>query len=163
MATNTSKVEARRRAREAQARANEARAQRERANIEDAATFMVAAGRIGEVDAWEAERLAQVREQVRAESNRRRADHRAEAGASVARMKARGETLTTIAELTGVGVSEVRAMLRYAPKKPEKAAEAQGSGALGGDDGGTHSGVGVDSPAGPANPGPLSHGQAASA
>ena len=72
MVTNTSRVEARRRVREAQARANEARAQRERANVEDAATFMVAAARVSEVDAWESERLAQVREQVRAEANKRR-------------------------------------------------------------------------------------------
>jgi hypothetical protein len=116
MVTNTSRVEARRRVREAQARANEARAQRERGNVEDAATFMVATGRVSEVDAWESERLAQVREQVRAEATRRRADHRAEAGAAVARMQQRGETLATIAELAGVGVGELRAMLRYAPK-----------------------------------------------
>jgi hypothetical protein len=64
MATKTSKVEARRRVREVQARANEAR-NGERANVDDAAIFMVAAGRVSEVDAWEAERLAQVREEVR--------------------------------------------------------------------------------------------------
>jgi hypothetical protein len=87
-----------------------------RANVEDAATYMVAAGRVSEVDAWESERLAQVREQVRAEANRRRADHRAEAGAAVARMQRRGETLATIAELAGAGVGGIRAMLRYAPK-----------------------------------------------
>ena len=44
------------------------RAQRERANVEAAATFMVATGRVSEVDAWESERLAEVREQVRAEA-----------------------------------------------------------------------------------------------
>jgi hypothetical protein len=134
MATNTSKVEARRRVREAQARANEARAQRERANVEDAATLVVAAGRVSEVDAWESERLAQVREQVRAEATRRRADHRAEAGAAVARMQHRGETLGTIAELAGVGVGEIRAMLRYAPKTENDTAGGV-SGALGGDAG----------------------------
>ena len=134
MVTNTSKVEARRRVREAQARANEARAQRERANVEDAATFMVATGRVSEVDAWESERLAEVREQVRAEANRRRGDHRAEAGGAVARMQQRGETLTTIAELAGVGVGELRAMLRYAPKTENHTA-GDVSGALGGDAG----------------------------
>jgi hypothetical protein len=131
MAANTSKVEARRRVREAQARANEERAQRERANVEDAATCMVAAGRVSEVDAWETERLAQVREQVRAEANRRRADHRTEAGAAIARMQDRGETLATIAELAGVGVGEIRAMLRYAPRTENHTAGAI-SGALGG-------------------------------
>src|SRR5258705_464010 len=102
--SNTSKVEARRRVREAQARANEARAQRERANVDDAATLVVAVGKVGEVDAWETERLAQARDQVRAEANRKRVDHRTEAAAAIARMQQRGETLAMIAELTGAGV-----------------------------------------------------------
>jgi hypothetical protein len=147
MATNTSKVEARRRVREAQARANEARAQRERANVEDAATYMVAAGRVSEVDAWESERLAQVREQVRAEANRRRADHRAEAGAAVARMQRRGETLAAIAELAGVGVGEIRAMLRYAPKAENHTA-GDSSGALGDGDAGSSGAVNLTGAAG---------------
>jgi len=168
MATNTSKVEARRRVREAQARANEARAQRERANVEDAATYMVAVGRVSEVDAWESERLAQVREQVRAEANRRRADHRAEAGAAVARMQRRGETLATIAELAGVGVGEIRAMLRYAPKTETHTA-GDSSRALGGDrgsvdhvDGGAIAAAGDAGP-GAADGGPVSNGHAANA
>jgi hypothetical protein len=151
MATNTSKVEARRRVREAQARANEARAQRERANVEDAATYMVAAGRVSEVDAWESERLAQVREQVRAEANRRRADHRAEAGAAVARMQRRGETLATIAELAGAGVGEIRAMLRYAPKAENHTA-GDSSGALGDGDAGSSGAVSITAAAGNAVP-----------
>jgi hypothetical protein len=123
MAGNTSKVEARRRAREALARINESRAQRERANVDDAATFMVAVGKVTEVDAWESERLAVVREHVRAEASRRRANCGAEAGVAVARMQKRGETLATIAELAGLGTSEIRAMLRYAPK-PEGTRQA---------------------------------------
>jgi hypothetical protein len=98
--SNISKVEARRRVREAQARANEARAQRERANVDDAATLVVAVGKVGEVDAWETARLAQARDQVRAEANRKRVYHRTEAAAAIARMQQRGETLATIAELT---------------------------------------------------------------
>ncbi len=121
MAGNTSKVEARRRAREALARINEARAQRERANVDDAATFMVAVGKVTEVDAWESERLA-VREHLRAEASRRRADCRAEAGVAIARMQQRGETLATIAALAGLGIGEIRAMLRYAPKTERHAA-----------------------------------------
>jgi hypothetical protein len=126
MAGNTSKVEARRRAREALARMNEARAQRERANVDDAATFMVAVGKVTEVDAWESERLAVVREHVRAEASRRRANCGAEAGVAIARMQQRGETLATIARLAGLGIGEIRAMLRYAPK-PERHAANGGS------------------------------------
>jgi hypothetical protein len=103
MAGNTSKVEARRRAREALARINESRAQRERANVDDAATFMVAVGKVTEVDAWESERLAVVREHVRAEAIRRRADCGAEAGVAVARMQQRGETLATIRRVGRAG------------------------------------------------------------
>src|SRR6185312_13377203 len=129
--SNTSKVEARRRVREAQARANEARAQRERANVDDAATLVVAVGKVGEVDAWETERLAQARDQVRAEANRKRVYHRTEAAAAIARMQQRGETLATIAELAGANVGEIRALLRHAPKAENHTAGAT-SGALGG-------------------------------
>ena len=125
MAGNTSKVEARRRAREALARINEARAQRERANVDDAATFMVAVGKLTDVDVWESERLAVVREHVRAEATRRRENCGAEAGVAVARMQQRGETLATIAALAGLGIGEIRAMLRYAPK-PERQAASGG-------------------------------------
>jgi hypothetical protein len=114
MTGSTSKVMARRRAREVQAQANEARAQRERANIEDAAIYMVAVSKVNEVDAWEVERLAAVRDQVRSEAEKRRADHRAQAGAAVARMQRRGETPRNIAQLTGDSVGEVRALLRLA-------------------------------------------------
>jgi hypothetical protein len=131
MAGNTSKVEARRRVREAQGRANEARGQRERANVDDAATLVVAVGKVSEVDAWETERLAQARDQVRAEANRKRVDHRTEAVAAIARMQQRGETLATIAELTGASVGEIRALLRHAPKAEKHTAGAT-SGALGG-------------------------------
>jgi hypothetical protein len=131
MAGNTSKVEARRRVREAQARANETRAQRERANVDDAATLVVAVGKVSDVDAWETERLTQVRDQVRAEANRKRVDHRTEAASAIARMQQRGETLATIADLTGASVGEIRALLRHAPKVERHAAGAT-SGALGG-------------------------------
>ena len=58
-----------------------------RASVDDAATFMVAVGKVTEVDAWESERLAVVGEYVRAEANRRRADYRAEAAVAIARMQ----------------------------------------------------------------------------
>lgn len=124
-------MEARRRAREATRRANEARAAREKANIEDAADYIVAKGKLAEIDTWETERLAAVTKRVRAEADRRRAEGRAEAGAAARLIQERGETLTAIAELTGDGVGEVRAMLRYAPK-PEKRTARNGSHALGG-------------------------------
>ena len=82
-AAGTSKVEARRRAREATRRANEARAAREKANIENAANYMVAKARLAEIDAWETERLAAVTELVRAEATKRRAGTRAAAGAAI--------------------------------------------------------------------------------
>ena len=113
---STSKTEARRRAREATRRANEDRAARDKANIEDAATYLVAVGRIAEVGSWKNDRLAQLRDQVEAEAGKRVAVYRAEAGAAIVRMKERGETLPAIASRTEAGVGAVRAMLRHAPK-----------------------------------------------
>ena len=129
-AASTSKVHARRRAREATRRANEARAARDEANIEDAVSYLVAVGKIAEVDTWKTERLAQLRDQVDAEAGKRVAVHRAEAGAAIVRMQDRGETLATIASRTEAGIGEVRAMLRHAPKA-EKPTATDGSHALG--------------------------------
>jgi hypothetical protein len=50
--------------------------------------------------------------EIRAEGERRRHEHRQEGAAAVSRMLKRGETLTAIAELAGVKVSEVRAALK---------------------------------------------------
>jgi len=126
------KLEARRRARETQAKANADRAQRDRANVEDIATWTVAVGKVGEVDAWEAQRLVVVRDQVRAEAARRRATARGQGSAAIARMQARGETLATIAELAGIAVGVIRTWSRYSPNT-EKPPSKRGSDALGPD------------------------------
>ncbi|AFM20612.1 hypothetical protein Mycch_6011 (plasmid) [Mycolicibacterium chubuense NBB4] len=114
---------ARRRAREATRRANEARAARDKANIDDAADFLVAVGKIAEIETWKKHRLTQLREQVDAEAAKRMAVQRAKAGAAVVRMQGRGETLTTVAEQTDVGIGVVRTMLRHAPKGETTVAE----------------------------------------
>jgi hypothetical protein len=131
-APRISKVQARKRAQEATRRANEARAARDKANIDDAADFLVAVGKITEVESWKKERLAQLREQVDAEAAKRVTVHRAKAGAAVARMQDRGETLATIAARTDVGIGIVRTMARHASKADEKPPAARnGSDALG--------------------------------
>lgn len=114
---------------EASRRANEERAARDKANIDDATTFLVAVGKIAEVETWKKKRTAQLRAQVDAEATKRVAVHRANAGAAVARMQRRGETLTTIAARTDVGIGIVRTIARHAPK-PEKATAGNGSHAL---------------------------------
>ncbi|WP_395311297.1 hypothetical protein V4U86_11345 [Mycobacterium sp. AMU20-3851] len=125
-AAGTSKLEARRRAVEANRRANEARAARDKANIKDATEFMYEVGKIAEVEQWKKERLAQLRAQVDADAAKKVARHRAKAGAAVARMQDRGETLTNIAENTDIGIGIVRTMLRHAPKG-ETTAPSNGS------------------------------------
>lgn len=110
MANISSKTEARKKVREAQARANEARLQRERENVDDAASFLVELGRLAAVDEWEQGRVVE----IRAEGERRRHEHRQAGATAVSRMLDRGETLTAIAELAGVKVSEVRAVLKSA-------------------------------------------------
>src|SRR5271156_2279766 len=108
MANINSKTEARRKVREAQARSNEARQERERLNVDAAASFLVELGRLAAVDKWEQGRVIE----IRAEGERRRHEHRQAGAAAVSRMLDRGETLTGIAELAGVKVSEVRAVLK---------------------------------------------------
>ncbi|MGU3652861.1 hypothetical protein [Mycolicibacterium sp. A43C] len=130
MTAVTSKVQARRRAREATRRANEQRAARDKANIDDAADLLVAVGKVAEVETWKKERLAQLHAQVDREAAKRLAAQRAKAGAAVARMQDRGETLTTIAARTDVGIGIVRTMARHAPKS-EKSTAGNGSHAPG--------------------------------
>ena len=67
-----SKLEARRRAVEAQRRANEVRAQQDRANADDATAVRALIGRLQDVDEWQARRVAQSRQQAEAEAQRMR-------------------------------------------------------------------------------------------
>jgi hypothetical protein len=122
MANINSKIEARKKVREAQAKANEARQERERHNVDDAASFLVELGRLAAVDEWEQGRVIE----IRAEGERRRHEHRQEGAAAVKRMLDRGETLTAIAELTGVKVSDVRAVLKSTSAQPIAPSDALG-------------------------------------
>ncbi|MFZ0717214.1 hypothetical protein [Mycobacterium sp.] len=123
MANINSKTEARKKVREAQAKANEAGQERERHNVDDAASFLVELGRLAAVDEWEQGRVAE----IRAEGERRQHEHRQEGAAAVSRMLDRGETLTAIAELAGVKVSEVRAVLKSAGAQPVAPPDALGA------------------------------------
>ena len=123
MANINSKTEARKKVREAQAKANESRQERERHNVDDAASFLVELGRVAAVDEWEQGRVVE----IRAEGERRRHEHRQEGAAAVKRMLDRGETLTGIAELAGVKVSEVRAVLKSAGGQPVAPPDALGA------------------------------------
>jgi hypothetical protein len=122
MANINSKTEARKRVREAQAKANEARVERECHNVDDAASFLVELGRLAAVDEWEQRRVLE----IRAEGERRRHEHRQAGAAAVSRMQDRGETLTAIAELVGVKVSDVRAVLKSAGAQPVVAPDTRG-------------------------------------
>lgn len=81
---------------------------------------MVAQRRLAGIDQWEAERIAQ----VRAEGQRRRQEHRAEAGAAITRLQARGEPLRTIAAVAEMSVAELRALLKHVPAQPVSAPDA---------------------------------------
>lgn len=123
-----SKLEARRRAVEAQRRANEVRAQRDRANADDATTVRALIGRLQDVNEWEGRCVAQSRQQVQAEAQRRRSHYYADACASIKDMRERGATLTAISELVGVDVSEIRALLRSKAAKTVKTQPAARAG-----------------------------------
>ena len=123
MANINSKNAARKKVREAQARANEARQERERLNVDDAASLLVELGRLAGVVEWEQGRVAE----IHAEGERRRHEHRQEGAAAVSRMLERGETAAAIAELAGVKVSEVRAVLKTAGGQPVALPDALGA------------------------------------
>ena len=124
MGTINSKSAARKRVREAQLKANEAREERERENVDDAASLLVDLGRLAVVQEWEQARILE----IQAEAERRRDTHRQAAGIAVARMQGRGESLTEIAELAGVKLGSIRAMLKAASVHTGAVPQALGKG-----------------------------------
>jgi hypothetical protein len=128
MADYNSKMTARKKVREAQQKVRDERELRERANIEDMATFLVLRTRLASVDQWEADRVAQ----VSAEASRRRDEHRAAAAAAIARIRARGESIAAIARLAETTVGDVRAYLKFAaPRGAQSTVVESSSEALG--------------------------------
>jgi hypothetical protein len=109
-----SMAEARKAVRGARTKAQAERAQRERDNVEDTATFVVARARVAAVDDWETERVAQ----VAAEAARRRDEHRLAGEAAVARIRGRGESVSEIAAVAQSTETEVRAHLKLAGAGP---------------------------------------------
>lgn len=103
----------------AQMHTNEVQTRHARDNVYDTATLLVAQIRLAGIDQWEMRRIAQ----VRAESERRRQEHRTDAGTAITRLQARGKSLQTIAALAGMSAAEVRTFLNCAPgqrvSKPE--------------------------------------------
>jgi hypothetical protein len=106
---------ARKLVRDAQAKEREERVQREKDNVEDMAVFLLSRDRLAAVDAWEAERVAQ----VGAEAAQRREEQRHAAAGAAARMRERGETVSAIAKLANAGESEVRSFLKLASARGE--------------------------------------------
>jgi hypothetical protein len=70
------------------------------------ATFLVVRTRFAGVEKWQADRVTQ----IALEADRRRDEHRAEGAVALARLRARGESIPTIAKLANV--SERLAPLR---------------------------------------------------
>lgn len=129
MAKIESKHDVRRKVREAQAQVNRERLQRESDNREDMVAFLVAEQKLAAVDAWEAER----HEQVRAEANQRRLEQRMDGARALGRVRDRGESIASIAQLGQCSEKTVRAYLRLLRAKSSAAARngKSGSGALG--------------------------------
>ena len=108
MANRKTMEQARRQARERLAKAQQERAEREGKSVDDAVEVMRARTRVGEIDEWAAERSAA----VAVEADRKRAEHHKTAAAAVARMRARGDSVKTIALLADMSESQVRKYLR---------------------------------------------------
>lgn len=129
MAKIESKHDVRRKVREAQAQVNRDRLQRESDNREDMVAFLVAEQKLAAVDNWEAER----HEQVRAEANQRRLEQRMDGARALGRVRDRGESIVSIAQLGQCSEKSVRTYLRLLRAKAAAAARngKSGSGALG--------------------------------
>lgn len=110
MEKTTSRKLARRRLLEAQQQAAAAREQRERANLTDMTEFTVRMAQVDEVDAWYAGRVEKLKE----EADRKRHAHRVAAGKALHSMRLRGETMATMSATTGLSVSRLRELMKYA-------------------------------------------------
>jgi hypothetical protein len=108
MAQIESKHDVRRKVRDAQAQANRERLKRESDNREDMVAFLVAEQKLSAVNEWEAER----HQHVRLEAEQRRAEQRLEGARALARMRDRGETVTSIAQLGACSAKLVRRYLK---------------------------------------------------
>ena len=108
MAKIESKHEVRRKVREAQAQANRERLKRESDNREDMVAFLVAEQKLAAVDEWESDR----HEQVRLEADQRREEQRLEGARALARMRDRGESVASIAQIGGCSEKLVRIYLK---------------------------------------------------
>lgn len=123
MEKTTSRKLARKRLLEAQQDAAAARERRERANLTDLTEFTVRMAQVDEVDAWYATRV----EKLKDEAERRRLAHRSAAGKALHAMRLRGETMPSISSSTGLSVSRLRELMKYASEdRTEEAAPADG-------------------------------------
>jgi hypothetical protein len=122
MAKIESKHDVRRRVREAQAQANGERLKQESDNREDMVAFLVAQQKLAAVDEWEADR----HELVRLEADQRREEQRLDGARALARMRDRGESVASIAQIGGCSEKLVRSYLK------ELRTSVPGSGADGG-------------------------------
>lgn len=114
-----SRAAARRALLERSAAAAEERKRRESANLGDLTTFLVEYGRVDGVDDWVEAQVAK----VEVEAERRRVAHRVRAGAALAAMRLRGETVSAIAAQAGVSVAIVRGLLQAAAASSADAEE----------------------------------------
>lgn len=110
MANTTISKHARQAARKAAAAAAAELAARNRANVEDLATFFNAHERADGVDEWLAERQAALQEQAR----QRRSGFVRDGGLALRAMRDRGESLREIAAMTGLTEKKVRDAIRDA-------------------------------------------------
>lgn len=110
MEKTTSRKLARRRLLEAQQDAAAAREKRERANLTDLTEFTVRMAQVDEVDAWFTGRVEKLKE----EAERKRLAHRTAAGKALHAMRLRGETMASISSTTGLSVSRLRELMKFA-------------------------------------------------
>jgi len=118
--------QARKEARARLVEAQQKEAERERQAVEDAAAVVRARTRRADVVSWEAKQVAA----VAVEADRKRVEHERTAIGAVQRMRARGETVKTIAMLCGLTETEIRKYVRQAAKPDPAPTDVDEQGAL---------------------------------
>lgn len=104
MANIRTLTDARKVARELHAQQEQERAERDRLRTEDVAVLLIARTRLAAVDQWAADQIAK----IGVDADRRRSEHTRTASEAVQRMRARGDSIKTIAGGSGMTEAQIR-------------------------------------------------------
>ncbi|MBS9535580.1 hypothetical protein KIH27_18500 [Mycobacterium sp. M1] len=134
MDTTTSRKRARQRVLEQHRAAVAERAARERENIKDLTEFAVRSAQAAKVDDWLAKKIAEATQSA----ENRRLRHLVAAGRALHAMRARGESVASVATSAGITQSRARELLKLAGGETDGTAAGPSDADVAGDTSGGH-------------------------